>query len=284
MAAGTIDIHAHLPSRADVEDERILRFFEHGPVPVGDEPPVDLLLEDMDRGGIDRAVVLGSPPCAGFRHDNERHAALVARSPDRFIGFGTVDPFSEPDVAGAVRRCVEVHGFRGIGEFGYVDITDPACFPLYEACIEHDLPILIHMGSVLPTVPQRLGHPFQLDEVVLRYPELTVIAAHAGAPWTDSLATVAFWHPNVWIDLSALGTYPKLMRYQSIATLLAAGLGDRLLFGSDFPVTLPSAWLRELPSLELPWIARKLAEIPALSRKQWAGLRGDNARKLLKLG
>ncbi len=280
---GVIDIHTHLACRQDVNDPRVMRFLEQGPVPIGDEPPVDVLLADMDRGGIEQAVVLGSPPCAGFQHDDARHAAVVAQHPDRLIGFGSVDPFREPDVAGAVRRCVEEWGFRGIGEFGYVDITDPACFPLYEACIEHDLPILIHMGSVIPTVPQRLGHPLQLDEVVLRYPELTVIAAHAGAPWTETLATVAFWHPKVWIDLSALGTYPKLMRVQAIATLMAAGLGDRLLFGSDFPVTLPSAWLRELPSLELPWIARKWAEIPAISEEQWEGLRGGNARALLKL-
>ncbi len=281
---GVIDIHTHLSCRADVVDPRIMRFLEQGPVALGEEPPVAALLADMDRGGIERSVVLASPPCAGFRHDNDRHAALVSAHPDRFIGFGMVDPFHEKDIAGAVRRCVEVHGFLGIGEFGYVDITDPACFPLYEACIEHDLPLLIHLGSVIPTVAQRLGHPFQLDEVVLRYPELTVIAAHAGAPWTETLATVAFWHPKVWIDLAALGTYPKLMRIQVLATLMAAGLGDRLLFGSDFPVTLPSAWLRQLPRLELPWIARKYGEIPALSAAQWAGLREGNARRLLKLG
>jgi len=281
---GAIDIHTHLFSSADVVDPRIMRFFEQGPVALGDEPPVAALLADMDRGGVEWAVVQASPPCAGFRHDNERHAALVAQHPDRLIGFGMVDPFHEPDIAGAVRRCVEVHGFRGIGEFGYVDITDPACFPLYEACIDHDLPLLIHLGSVIPTVAQRLGHPFQLDEVVLRYPELTVIAAHAGAPWTDTLATIAFWHPGIWIDLSALGTFPKLMRIQVLATLMAAGLGDRLLFGSDFPVTLPSAWLKQLPSLELPWIVRKYAEIPTLSAEQWAGLRAGNARRLLKLG
>ena len=163
-------------------------------------------------------------------------------------------------------------------------ITDPACFPLYEACIEHDLPLLVHTGSVIPAVSQRLGHPFQLDEVVLRYPELQIIAAHAAAPWTQTLATVAFWHPNVWIDLAALQSYPLVMRYQVIAILMAAGLGDRLLFGSDFPVTLPSSWLRELPRRELPWIARWFAEIPALTAEQWHGLREGNARRLLKLG
>ncbi len=280
---GAIDIHVHLACRGDVTDPRVLRFLEQGPVPIGDDPPLEALLADMDRGGIERAVALASPPCAGFRHDNERHAGLVRQHPDRLVGFGMVDPFTEPDVAGAVRRCVEVHGFRGIGEFGYVDLSDPACFPLYEACIEQDLPLLVHLGSVIPTVPQRLGHPFQLDEVVLRYPELTVIAAHAGCPWTETLATIAFWHPKVWIDLAALQTYPLMMRYQAIATLMAAGLGDRLLFGSDFPVTLPSAWLEELPKRELPWIARRFAEIPALTAEQWHGLREGNARRLLKL-
>ncbi len=85
----------------------------------------------------------------------------------------------------------------------------------------------------------------------------------------------------LWAEL--VGFHPLFMRYKAIATLMGAGLGDRLLFGSDFPVTLPSSWLRELPRRELPWIARLFSEIPALSSEQWQLLREGNARRLSKL-
>lgn len=280
---GTIDVHTHLPARQDVSDPRDLPFLETAGVRLGERPPVDALLREMDAGEIELAVVLGSPPGSGIDHDNDALAATLRPHRDRLIGFGIVDPRSEADVPGAVRRCIEQLGFLGIGEFGYLNFVDPVFFPLYEACIELDIPMLIHTGTTLPSTPLAHGHPNLLDEVVVRYPELKVIAAHCGAPWFNELACVAVRHANVWIDISALGLYPEAMRYQVLITMLAAGLGGRLLFGSDFPLTRPSAWARWVRTRKVSFPVRKLLGLPAFSQADRHALMEGNARALLGL-
>lgn len=280
---GTIDIHTHLPARGDVTDARNLPFLEKSGLRLGPERPIRALLDELDRGAIDRAVVLGSPPSSGIAQDNDEMAAAIRPHADRLIGFGCLDPRTDRDAAGTVRRMIEKLGFRGVGELGYFDFTDPACFPVYETCIDLGVPCLIHLGTPLPSAPLRVCHPMLLDEVVIRYPELRVIAAHCGAPWFTELAAVAVRHPNVWIDVSALGAYPKLIQYQAIGTMLGADLGGRLLFGSDFPVTRPSEWARFVRRFDVPLPARALLGLPKLTPAQRAAIMEGNARTLLRL-
>jgi hypothetical protein len=280
---GIIDVHTHLPTRKDVSDARDLPFLEGAGVRLSERPPVDELLREMDDGAIDIAVVLGPPPAAGTRQDNDALAAAIRPHRDRLIGFGMVDPRSDPDVSGSVRRCVEQLGLRGIGEFGYVNVADPVFFPLYEACIALDVPILIHTGTTLPSTPIAFGHPSLLDEVVIRYPDLKVIAAHCGVPWFVELACVAARHTNVWIDVSALPLFPEAMRYQILLTMLAAHLGGRLLFGSDFPVVRPGRWARWAGSRKLSFPLSRLLGLPAFTKTQHQAFMEGNARCLLRL-
>ena len=278
-----IDIHTHLPTRDEVTDPRDKRMVEMSGVSLSAERQVETLLDELDRGGIERAVVAGTSHLAGVAFDNEALAADLRPHTDRLIGFGHVDPRCVPEPAAAVRTCVEQLGFRGIGELGGFDITDPMCFPIYETCIELDVPILFHMGIGLPTMPLKYCHPNLLDDVVNRYPELKVIAAHCAAPWFNDLAGVAYRHPNVWIDVSALGAYPTAMRYQAIGTIIGAKLGSRLVFGSDFPVVKPSEWVRWVRGFRIPFLMRKLLGMPKFSAEDREALLHGNARTLLKL-
>jgi len=280
---GIIDVHTHLTARGDVLDERNLRFLEMGGRKIRDDLPVKDLLEEMDAGGIEISVIQGSPAGSGIRTDYEALNRALKPHRDRLVPFGCLDPHAEEDPRDTVRRFIEDMGYKGIGEWGYFDYTDPVCDPVYEACIDLDVPILIHTGVTLPTTPLKWGRPEVLDEVVVRYPELKVIAAHCGAPWWNELSAVAIRHPNVWIDLSALAAYPRLARYQALVTMLAAGLVDRLLFGSDFPVTNPSEWARWVEARRLPWPLRKLFELPALGPDEMRAIMEENARTLLDL-
>lgn len=47
---------------------------------------------------------------------------------------------------------------------------------VYETCIELGVPLLVHTGVPLPSMLLRHGHPFSVDEVAYRYPELSIIA------------------------------------------------------------------------------------------------------------
>ena len=278
-----IDVHTHLARKSEIPDVRDRHMLEVAGFPVGSAHPVEQLLEEMDRGGIDKSVVLGTPHVAERPFDNAALAEAIEPYHDRLIGFGALDPRNVEDMAGGVRYCVEELGFKGIGEVVGIDIASPDCFPMYEACIELGVPILIHMGFSLPTVPLKYCHPMLLDDVVIRYPELKVIAAHCAAPWFNELAGVAFRHENVWVDVSALGMYPAPMRYQAIGTMIGSGLGGRLLFGSDFPVVRPSEWLKWVRSFKVPLPLRALLGLPAFTAADREAMFYGNAAKLLAI-
>jgi len=87
-----------------------------------------------------------------------------------------------------------------------------------------------------------------LDDVAADFPQLQIIMAHPGVPWTDAAISVATHKANVHMDLSGwLPRYfpPQLVR--QISTLLRR----KTLFGSDFPVITPDRWMDSFSELQV---------------------------------
>jgi len=238
----TVDVHAHLACRKNLnpaEAAQTLAFAESMGVSVEEDFPVARLLLEMGQGGVQTAVLQGHPPNAGFLSANDEIAAIVRQHPGRFLAFAGVNPFEGAKAVHELERCVRDLEFKGCGEFGYMDILDERCFPIYDKCVELDVPILIHFGFTLPTAPLKYGDPVPLDEVAMRFPELKIIAAHCAFPWFWQLAVVVARRPNVYVDVSALAMVPEVARLQAILTFLNLG-ADRVLFGTDFPFGSPA--------------------------------------------
>jgi hypothetical protein len=49
----------------------------------------------------------------------------------------------------------------------------------------------------------KFSHPLTIDEVAVDHPDITFVIAHAGNPWIESAAEVAYKNPNVYLDGSA---------------------------------------------------------------------------------
>jgi predicted TIM-barrel fold metal-dependent hydrolase len=270
----TIDVHAHLTSGKHIDPENpvALAFFESmSGLSLGEDYPVELLLSEMDEGDIQMTVIQGHPPNSGFLNTNDDIAAIVREHPGRLAAFAGVNPVEGKKAVEELERCVKELGFKGCGEFGYMDLLDERCFPIYKKCIELDVPILIHTGFTSPTCPLKYGSPVPLDEVAMLYPDLTIIAAHCGFPWFLELASVLARRPNVYVDVSALGVpaLPDMLRQQVIFAFLGMGV-HRVLFGTDFPAVRPS--------LYAPYV-RKLRPTEADTNM----IMGENAARLLKL-
>ena len=58
--------------------------------------------------------------------------------------------------------------------------------------------------------PLRYAHPLVMDEIAIRFPDLTVVMAHIGHPWQADTIAVIRKHPNVWADVSA-GLLPPVV-------------------------------------------------------------------------
>jgi predicted TIM-barrel fold metal-dependent hydrolase len=110
--------------------------------------------------------------------------------------------------------------------------------------IGNTLPVVIHMGDRRTD----FSSPWRLARVLDIYPELKVVAAHFGgySEWDEVKKHLV--GRNVWFDTSS--TFWELPADQAREIALAHGT-DKLLFGSDYPASLPDAAIRDVLSMGL---------------------------------
>lgn len=268
-----------------VSDPRNLRFMEREAAMLLDVPAEKTLLERMDAGGIAMACLMGPNPHEGTTVSNDVVRRLVESHPSRFIGFLGVDPVRDgPSQTKAdIERAVDHWGFKGVGEIGGSDFLAPEWAVVFETCIRKQVPVLVHMGVPLPSMLLKYGHPFLLDELAHRYPDLTMIAAHSGAPWIMETLAVLVRHPNVYLDISTLPAIHEELARVVLSLCAARALEDRVLFGSDFPVVDPCDYAMAVSKLTVPASVRWVMNVPAITPAFKQKILEENAIRLLRL-
>lgn len=158
------------------------------------------------------AIVLAfNCPATGVVVPNEYVAAYVGKHPGFLFGFASVNPH-DPDAPAQLEHAVKELGLVGlklapIYQNFYPD--DARYFPLYAKAAELNIPILWHQGTSF--VSQGFldaSRPAMLDPIARAFPELNMIVGHLGHPWHGECVALIRKNPNVYADLSALGTRP----------------------------------------------------------------------------
>ncbi|WP_235898722.1 amidohydrolase family protein [Parahaliea maris] len=182
---------------------------------------------------------------------NEEIAQLALDNPDVVIPFASIDPHKGKLGAREARDLIENHGIRGFKFHPPMQNFDPGdklAYPLYEVIAEYGLPAVFHTGhSGMGTgmkggggIRLKYGQPILVDDVAVDFPEMKFILAHPSWPWTDESLSMALHKENVYIDLSGWSPKyfpPQVVRYAN------GQLSDKMLFGSDFPLIRPDAWI-----------------------------------------
>jgi predicted TIM-barrel fold metal-dependent hydrolase len=170
---------------------------------------------------------------------NAAVATFVAAHPDRLIGFMALHPH-DPGCLDEFERCRTELGMRGIklgANYQNFDPLEARALAIYERAQRLGLPILFHQGtSPVREAPIRLSYPLLMDEIAIRYPDLKIIMAHVGHPWQVDTCVVIRKHPNVYADVSA-NFYRPYSFWEQMIKATEWNVLDKLLFGTDFPVT-----------------------------------------------
>jgi predicted TIM-barrel fold metal-dependent hydrolase len=126
---------------------------------------------------------------------------------------------------------------RGLKLVPHGFAPDAACLtPVYALCATARLPILFHCGIF---ISGRCSHDCRpaAFEAVRAHPDLVVVLAHMGWPWTDEAIAVALMdplrgaRPQILLDTSP-GTPPVYRRDAMTKAFQVLG-SELLLFGSD---------------------------------------------------
>ena len=189
---------------------------------------------------------------------NEYVAECVARHPDVFIGFASVDPWKGKLAVNDFCHAVTDLGLRGLKLHPGCQLfapNDPRVYPLYQAASDLNVPIIFHTGTTglgagMPGGGGiKLGYcrPIYLDDVAADFPDLQIVAAHPSWPWQDEMLAVAQHKTNVWLDLS--GWSPRKWSPELTKAVLGP-MSERSLFGSDYPFLTFKKWLDAFRSYE----------------------------------
>src|SRR3954454_23928635 len=82
----------------------------------------------------------------------------------------------------------------------------------------------------------------EIEDVAADFPNPTIVLAHPSFPWQDEAISVALHKRQVYIDLSGWST--KYFRGQ-LVRCANTQLRERVLFGSDYPLSTPDRWLAD---------------------------------------
>lgn len=170
---------------------------------------------------------------------NTETAAFVRAHPERLLGFMSLHPH-DPHALDELERCRTDLGLRGIkmgANYQNFDPLEARALAIYAAAERLGLPILFHIGtSPVRMAPIRFAHPLVVDEIAQRYPNLVIIMAHMGHPWTADTIVVVRKHPNVFTDISGL-FYRPFTQWEALVRATEWNVLDKVLLASDFPIT-----------------------------------------------
>lgn len=115
--------------------------------------------------------------------------------------------------------------------------NDPKLEPYFDLAEELDIPVLIHtlgIGGPVPSFRSYNGRPLLLEDVVVKRPKLRIWVENAGWPFLDEFTALMYQYPQVYADLSTISwVIPRKTFHDYLKKLIDAGLGKRLMFGSD---------------------------------------------------
>ena len=204
----------------------------------------------------------------------------VDRAPEQFLASPLIYDPSAVDLPD-LRREYAAGRLAGLGElalpYAGISPSDPRLEPFWSLAEELDLPVLIHhQGTAGPSKHFRIsgGHPEQLEEVLIKYPALRLYLENSGYPFLGETIALMYRYPEVYGDLST-GTwiYPRETFHAYLKGLMDAGLGKRLMFGSD-QMQWPEAIDDAVEAIE---------SAPFLTEEQKRDIFYNNAARFLRL-
>lgn len=228
MHANVPDIPASVPVPSSPEprpDGRI-------PASSGGQGALHRTLAQMKRHNVVKGFLSGDKL--------ETLSEWKAADPDGFIAAPLIWMPGTPSVD-LLRREVSAGHLSGMGEIatqynGFAP-NDPALEPYFELAEELRLPTLIHtlgFGAPLPGFRCASGSPLFLEPVLVKHPNLRLYVENAGYPFFAEMTAKMYQYPQLYADVSTITwIMPREGFHDYLKALVRAGLGKRLMFGSD---------------------------------------------------
>jgi predicted TIM-barrel fold metal-dependent hydrolase len=226
--------------------------------------PVEETLAQMDRYGIAVGLI-------GVGGDVTKRA--LADHPDRFAASVEIDPNRITKAVHRIRDAHDEYAIKAVTTFPagcnpQVPVSDRRYYPIYQTCIDLDIPIITNAGIAGPRLPSACQDVMHFDEVCYDFPELRIVMRHGAEPWEELAVKLMLKWPGLHYMTSAFAPkyYPK-----AIVDYANTRGADKVMYAGYYPMGL---------SLE-----RIFAELPDVAFREhvWPKFLRENAVRVFKL-
>jgi predicted TIM-barrel fold metal-dependent hydrolase len=239
--------------------------------PVGLDPvhdgTLDGLRRTMDAAGIDMAMTLAVANAGRTVQRTNEFVGRVDRT--RFIPFGTVHPDLSIEENLAALRDNGIAGVKLHPLFQEVAFADQRTREILTALAENDIPVIAHVGAGGDADANQRGAPRQLHAMLSGITGLRLIAAHFGGYQVLDEAEQWSLGADIHLETSWPPTLGSLSR-ELILSIIRRHGADRVVFGSDWPMTDPATEITAVKAL-------------GLTPEEERDVLGENLARLLRL-
>jgi predicted TIM-barrel fold metal-dependent hydrolase len=241
-----IDCHQHLPSLKKTKT------FE--------KSKAELLLE-LYRSRVDYAILIPDNTPKSDIGGLDEVLQLVKDDKQLYV-MGTID-IQKRDYLSQIQKLDQLFRARSIVAIkifpGHDTIypTDKRFVPVYELCIKHDLPIVIHTGASSRHPEQaKYNDPKFIIKIAERFPALKIVIAHYFYPRVEYCYNLTKGHANIYFDTSGLAddtvvAETGLVNIKKFLTLTVRERPNQVIFGTDYAMCSIKKHIELVESLEI---------------------------------
>lgn len=215
-------------------------------------PTLAETLNAMDNAGVSTTLLSAWYGPEGCLISNDEVRSQIAGAPDRFRGLASADVRRPAEALAEIRDALEDPAFVGVRIVPWLWNIPPDhryFYPLYALCAERNVPLCLQVGHTGPLRSSEPGRPIPyLENVLLDFPDLTIVGGHVGAPWLPEIYSLVAKFRNFHLDTSAYALH-RLPR--DFVTFMQQGGKGRVMFGTNWPMLSPARCLDGLSGLRL---------------------------------
>ena len=228
-----------------------------------DEDVIETCIAAMDAVGV----------ASGLFNVNGQSIEAKRRYPARIHFSLEVDPNDIGGAVSAIRAAHAEHDLKAVTSFPagcnpQVPISDRRYYPIYQTCVDLDIPICLTAGVPGPRVPGDCQHVRHFDQVCFDFPDLKIVMRHGAEPDEALAVKLMLKYPGLHYCTSAFSPkyYPK-----AIVDYANTRGTDKIMYAGYYPM-----------GLSLDQIFAALPNVP-FRDKVWEPFLSGNARSVFKL-
>jgi predicted TIM-barrel fold metal-dependent hydrolase len=237
-----IDSHLHLARKENFDKAT----HDSLKMNIPENTEIDQLVSWLKAAGVFNAVVMGQDMTriwnTSFGEDYV--CAVFERFPDFFIPFASAEPLDKANrfninALNYVKKAVVEYGFKGIlltPPYGQYMSNDKAVYPFYEFAQDKGVVIQYHHSAQMgPAIlaPLKYTNMFNLNDVIIDFPDLKIVVEHIGYPWSENLFVLMGNSKNLYTDLAMTFKRPTWLTW-NLVLAKEYGVIDRVMYASDY--------------------------------------------------